>query len=288
MKETVFNWYGNLYADVVDRLNAGTTIANIFGGRDSTFATIQNAILNFMAGDFTNMMSAIALAIATLFFVISLLDLAMTDRFTLEYFIKYFSKFAASIVLITMCAELTTLISDFGTAFCTEIADKISTVDGVRNDVATSVANAFDQSGLNWIFVVVSGLINMGVLSLASLVVVIVVYLVGFTRLMELSVRAAFMPIAFALLADDGWHGAGGRYIKKYLAICCQSAMLCMIGALHSVAFCECIKIFNDQIADIKSPGSTPSSVIMMFGLSFATISLMFKSIGIINDVFGA
>lgn len=106
---------------------------------------------------------------------------------------------------------------------------------------------------------------------------------------MEMSVRASFMPIAFALLADDGWRGAGGRYIRKYLAICCQSVVLCMIGGLHSIAFNKLILVFNTNIAEGgAADGSVPGAMLFMFGLSFATISLMFKSIGIVNDVFGA
>ena len=94
MKEAVFHWYANLYATVVSQLQIGTPISQIFTGTDKTYFDIETAILNFLSKDITNVMSSIAIAIATLFFVISLLDLAMTDRFTLEYFIKFFSKFA--------------------------------------------------------------------------------------------------------------------------------------------------------------------------------------------------
>ena len=41
-----------------------------------------------------------------------------------------------------------------------------------------------------------------------------------------------FFPIAMGLMSDDGWRGAGGRYLKKFLAVCCQSAVLVVIGGL--------------------------------------------------------
>lgn len=295
MKEAVFHWYSNLYATVVSQLQIGTPISQIFAGEDGTYTSVENAILAFLSRDVTNVMASIAIALATLFFVISLLDLAMTDRFTFEYFIKFGSKFAVSLVLIVMCSDLTQLISDFAASFCGVIGPLIdSGLAEEVTDVETSVYDSlmatstgfFNQS---WIMVVIAGIFNMGILSIFSLILLVVVYLVAFTRLMEMSVRAAFMPIAFALLADDGWRGAGGRYIRKYLAICCQSVVLCMIGGLHSIAFNELILVFNNNIEHgAAADGSVPGAMLLMFGLSFAAISLMFKSIGIVNDVFGA
>ena len=62
-----------------------------------------------------------------------------------------------------------------------------------------------------------------------------------------------------------------------------------MIGGLHSIAFNKLILVFNTNIAEGgAADGSVPGAMLFMFGLSFATISLMFKSIGIVNDVFGA
>ena len=295
MKEAVFHWYANLYATVVSQLQIGTPISQIFTGTDKTYFDIETAILNFLSKDITNVMSSIAIAIATLFFVISLLDLAMTDRFTLEYFIKFCSKFAVSLILIVMCSDLTKLISDFAASFCGAIGPLIKAgTDEDMVDVAKTVYESLMATSTgffnkSWIMVVIAGLLNMGILSIFSLILLIVVYLVAFTRLMEMSVRASFMPIAFALLADDGWRGAGGRYIRKYLAICCQSVVLCMIGGLHSIAFDKLILVFNTNIANGGAAnGSVPEAMLFMFGLSFATISLMFKSIGIVNDVFGA
>lgn len=290
IKESMCAWYAQMYQDTLENFQIGKVIADIFTG-GSSYKEIEDALVNYITGDITNVMASIALALAVLFFVISLLDLAMTDRFTLEYFIKFFSKFAASVILIVSCSEITKLISDFASTFCELIGASlldskgIDAIQGVGQKIYTALVA---DENLQWMFLVVSGTLNAGVMKVIAWALVVIVYLVGFTRLFEMIVRGAFMPIAFALLADDGWRGAGGRYIRKYMAICCQSTVLCIIGGIHSQALKIVMENQLDRIQDSAVSGSQSGEMIMLLGLSFAAVSLMFKSIGIINDAFGA
>ena len=290
LKDYICTWYANLYMKAIADFQVGTLIAQIFTG-NSSYHTMETALVNFITGDIMNAMMAIGMAIATLFFIISLLDLAMTDRFTLEYFIKFLSKFAVSIILIVMCNEITQLLNQFGSVFCGVIGDSFLDASGMNDKIETfgnDLLAALKASKVSWIFLVISGMSSIAIMGIVSTFMTAIVYLVGFTRLFEMVIRGAFMPIAFAMLADDGWRGAGGRYIRKYLAICCQSAVLCMIGGIHSMAFRLVLEDQLTQIQDAAASGSMSGELVMLLGLSFAACSLMFKSIGIINDVFGA
>ena len=129
MKDAIFHWYADLYDTVLRNSAVGNQISNIFTGEDNTYKVVADKVLTALSGDITDVVSAIALAVTTLFFVIALLDLAMTDRFTLEYFIKFFSKLAVSIILITMCSEITSMINKLGTIFCELIGDAASSQD---------------------------------------------------------------------------------------------------------------------------------------------------------------
>lgn len=290
IKESMCAWYAQMYQDTLENFQIGKVISEIFTG-GSSYKLIEDNLVNFITGDITNVMTSVALALAVLFFAISLLDLAMTDRFTLEYFIKFFSKFAASLILIVSCSEITKLISDFASSFCELIGaslldgDSIKQIEGFGLELYKAL---IADENLQWIALVVSGALNIGVMKIVAWAMVVIVYLVGFTRLFEMIIRGAFMPISFALLADDGWRGAGGRYIRKYMAICCQSTVLCIIGGIHSQALKIVMVDQLERIQDAAVSGSQSGEMVMLFGLSFAAVSLMFKSIGIINDVFGA
>lgn len=48
-----------------------------------------------------------------------------------------------------------------------------------------------------------------------GLIMKISMYFILFSRLIEMAVRAAFMPIAVGLVTDGGWSGSAGRYIKN-------------------------------------------------------------------------
>ena len=109
------------------------------------------------------------------------------------------------------------------------------------------------------------------------------------------------MPIACALLSDDGWRGAGGRYIRKFIGICAQGAVMVVIGQLTGGimgAICSSMKSSMRAKVDtaIANAGTKPGfglvidiveSTVAIVGIGVACVSLMFKSIGIVNDVFG-
>ena len=100
-----------------------------------------------------------------------------------------------------------------------------------------------------------------------------------------------FFPIAMGLMSDDGWRGAGGRYLKKFLAVCCQSAVLVVIGGLCAYLMRT---LAQTVISNIQNTGGEVNLTLLvgnfslMLGVGVAMISAMMKSIGIVNDMFGA
>ena len=108
--------------------------------------------------------------------------------------------------------------------------------------------------------------------------------------------RAAFLPVALALLSDDGWRGAGGRYIKKLLAVTAQGAVLIVIcfmtkklmdnaaGSMASFALSsseDLAEMFKNILGTLKGP-------LANLAIGVAGIAFMFKSMQVTSDVFGA
>ena len=285
-------------------LNIGNTVMDALGYNGGNSASAISAGLKAYALNFQEPLQAVGAAIAMAFFLIQLLELTTQERFTIEFFIKFFGKLVISIALILACKTITEQLWNFGEAFTSLINKNYTTVTadttvGNSSTLLKDKLNDNSQEGnsdkqqfidaaineykdVNTISLILEfGVVGL-VLYLMSLILIIVVYIVSFTRVLEMSVRAVFMPIAFALLSDDGWRGAGGRYIKKFIAICAQGAVLILIGEVASFA------ILTSMTTVGSNNGNFLMSIVIDLGIAYAGISMMFRSIGIINDVFGA
>lgn len=281
----------------------GTSIAEISHTNDGINATIWGTLKNVVETTIDGLMP-FGYALCVLFFMISLIELAMSERMTLEFFVKYLSK-----LVIGVCAvyysqyiyehvfglgnALTTLMGNLFTISSSgqTIAEQMESLGIDAQSLTEQFQSIMGDDGANgWIGLLMSTVSMIIPLNLAALVLKIVAYVVGFTRILEMSIRACFLPVACALISDDGWRGAGGRYIRKFIAICAQGGVLVCIGNITTKlmigvtaesfntlaygSFDEVLKTFTQTI-------------VVIFGFGIASISLMFKSIGIVNDVFG-
>jgi hypothetical protein len=155
-----------------------------------------------------------------------------------------------------------------------------------------------------------SVMVDQGILALVSLIILPIirgcVFFVQITRLLELYVRGAFLPIASGVMADDGWKGAGGRYIRKILALATQNAVIVLTMYLSSAMILsfylsrigDAITIMtngvhsgNDayKLMNILLNGLSKGieTTLMSLVVAVAGIAFMFKSISVVNDLWG-
>lgn len=283
MKDTIIGWVCDLYADTYSNMFLGDIIAEATGAGTGVASSIMDEVREFCIGTIAPGLSAVGVAIAITFFLIALVELSTTERLTLEFFIKFFTKLVVSIFVIALCPEITEACINFGNT----ITNYLNDIDGAsvmsRNEIYDKYWTYFhDTYPVQWLVMVIQALSGILIIFIASMILSVIAYIVSFTRLLELGVRAAFMPIAVSLLSDDGWRGSGGRYIRKFIAICCQGGALVIIGRLTNLAMSACV---TTQLS--RPDLSNTMGYLVMLGVGFASASLMFKSIGLINDVFG-
>lgn len=282
--QLIAGMYFKIFANVE---NLGEIMAGLFDssgeglGAVSVAETAATEITQNIAGA----MSGVGLAISLLFFIIALLELSTTERLTLEYFIKFFSKLVIAVALIVACPKLIENIGLFASALAGEFA--VSGSDAVQLDEQTFIDFMQNEAeGMKWISILISGILTAGIMNLVSLVLLILTWVVAFSRVLEMSIRGCFLPIAIGMMSDDGWRGAGGRYIRKYIAICCQSSVIVLVGRL-TLSLTRRVMLYalagNGSGTDTTILGAT----IMVLGIAIAAVSLLFKSIGIVNDAFG-
>lgn len=299
MEDKITNGVCSLYWMMMNALT------DIVGGIGSIFdasgdygvmSTAEKEVQGIVA-DGMNMMQGIGLALALLFFLIALLELTTSERLTLEFFVKFFGKLAISVALIIYAPEIVKWIGQFASAFTSMIAGwhiEKSFNSTLEASYGGAVKKFFEAecAGLGWIMMILEAALVALVLLILALVLYMVAYVLALSRVIEMTVRGIFIPIAFGLISDDGWRGAGGRYIKKYVAVCCQGAMLTLIAKAMTMLINTTVTACFQKM--INHPGTGATSLTTPFGIALfvtgicvAGISVMFKSIGLINDVFG-
>lgn len=235
-------------------------------------------------------------AIAFFFFIISMVELINQERLTMEMFVKFFGKLVIGIAFVYYSKDIFIGIVKLGDAFGTEVGKlfkgvtkELHTVKNLKDSLKT-LCNSVDGNVFKEIGLLLSVFFSLFPCYIIAFVVQLLSYIIAFTRLIEMYARGSMLPIACALMTDDGWRGTGGSYIKKFIAICCQSAILIAIAGISSVAFQTVSeKVFatiatnSDVTIDALSSG-----IGIMCAIGISMVSVMFKSISIVNDAFGA
>lgn len=242
------------------------------GVRLDKYQTLWSYVKNVQNG-----VKSIAISILILFFLLALLDDATNERFSLERFVKIFAKLFIGFGLIGYSSDIFQFACDFPLDF----ADAIGSTGAI-----TPMNVNPDMGAMNLVETLFAALLCFIIGQVLGIVLQVIMWLVCFTRLLELMVRGAFLPIALALLGDDGWHGAAGRYFKKLIALGVQGPALLMINRGYQVIMTDLasnISNYNWGTGILASVGV----IIPALAVSLACIGLCKQSINIINDVFG-
>lgn len=277
----------------------GNTIADITStsasGSSANVAKTAYDFLNVVIANLFSILQPTAIAIVAVIFAITVAHLAMEDRFTAEIFMKHFAKLAVGVALVIACPQLTALVIDFGTALGNLVA-------GANLNVLSSNTGIITTGDIHALFLqkIQDGTLNkwslffncFGIPTICSIVgyaLMGVTYVIVFSRLLEMSVRAAGMPLAVAFFADDGMKGSAGRYMKKFAAVCCQGVFLILIGkvtaGLMTAASYASISGIGSNAGDVTS--DLASAAVIIIGVGVASIKAMYSSINFANDLFG-
>jgi hypothetical protein len=241
------------------------------------------------------------MALAAMFFIFALIDLVRSERLTVELFIKFFGNFAIAWGMILAAPTLYTATVNFGNTLGQWAAEVWSGLSGSsfnipsKSDFYNNLAyyvqlDKSDPEYQSWISLFPTALVTAGPLVLVCLGLTVATYFIAFSRLIELAVRGAFLPIAFGCMSDDGFRGAGGRYLRKFIAICAQVAVLVTIANVTTYIMGTVGSIVTSTFTSSAhlSLKSMISAAFIMVGVGFASVSVMMKSIGLTNDIFGA
>ena len=175
-------------------------------------------------------MEVVGLCLIFLFFLIDLLDEVQADSFTIEHLIKKLLTLTVAIIVMQMGEEIFSLICEMGDTLIDDAAKAVGDGNvGALTRIYDTLMDLAEEDGLFSSIIAFLGCLAMLVEQIVPyilmLVALIIAYLVGFSRFIEILTRFAFAPIGIAQLVSGGAKGPGMRYIKKFASVVIQGAV---------------------------------------------------------------
>ena len=209
------------------------------GATAAIFGKLLTGIINTAIPFFQGM----GIALSLLFCFIGIIELATQDQLTPEKLIKQFAKFAVSFGAIMYAREICFGIINLGNWFVKAVTQVMTTAATEAATLTTTAKGDNPIGALSAVLIDAFSILTKGLGFSASIkfyewslalkipglfmnIATVACFFMALTRGLELGIRTIFMPIPMGLMAEDGWRGAGGRYIKKYAAVATQGMVM--------------------------------------------------------------
>lgn len=207
-----------------------------------------------------------------LYFLLSLMDSASRDSFTIDVFVKSLAKLV--IIFVIFSPETIEKITYFARAFEYQTLQIIHDVNIRSEDVGALTSYVTEIKNASFFAVFGFLLSTDALLSFTNICSIIVAACISFSRAIEILAYQTFLPLAMGSIYDGGLRSPGMRYIKKWLALYLQGAVIIVVAALGGLLVRDALNI----------PGL---GVLLDIAYAFVLISLLTKSKSIANDIMG-
>lgn len=257
-------------------------------------------------GPFFAAMVGVGSALLLCMFYIHLLESALKDRGDPDSLIKEIAMLGVyAIVILSLdqiipaCVSITdgilnrtqkTQIISIGssTGENNDENDEESGALSDKPDEAKSQLRAMmfgDDHGRKLIIMIFDAIIFKLVGTLVIFIVQCICSVTVITIKIEIAIRTALMPLAVGFIAEDGWRGPGGRFIKKW----CACLMQTVIIAIAFQAYGAVVFMSMGGVGTGGGAGGSGGGAFFVALLSggFALAGICIKSGQLANDVMG-
>lgn len=233
---------------------------------------------------YSNAIMPVAVMLMFIYFMLAMVDKLSQENFQWDQLFRTMAMLLASKYLIEHGFEILKLLSDIGLAF----AAKIQSWSGYVGDTSEEIAEAAtliesfrEGLGLDGVFTSWLGDLLMFIFLfipwLGSWVMRLCISIICYTRVIEIYVRATFAPIALADFFHSGMQGTGWRFLKSFMAVCFQGALMLVIAVIFSELMVQIIADDQNLFTFIGAYLAFAASAVM----------LMFKSLALTKEIVG-
>lgn len=260
----------DLFTSIYDTLSV-----NLFssGGKYSAVLSVIRSLYNIAL--------PIGIMLMFIYFMLALVDKLSSESFTWEHLWRQLAMLLAAKYLMEHGFELLELLFGIGMA----AMSKISVVSGADVSAAAIDAEAmisgFRDSLGGWNIPIIRDVIMFVYLLIPwalSWLMRLCVSIICYSRVIEIYVRAAFAPVALSDFFHSGLQGGGWKYLKNFLAVSLQGAIILVIAIIYSRLF---------QSITIDDDGNFFRFIGAYLAFYASAVMLMFKSLPLAKDLVG-
>lgn len=227
----------------------------------------------------------LAVMLLFIYFMLAVIDKMSSENFTWEQFIRQLAMLLAAKFLIEHGLDIIKILYSIGLVLVTQVQNT-----GALADMAVDAKDLYDafessmdgESGIVKVFKKFIMIIFLILPWAGSFILQILVKVICYTRLIEIYIRIAFYPVALSDFFHSGFQGSGWRYLKNFLAVSLQGAVILLIAIIFS-------QLFGGMVASQLTADGM--NLFEFLGLYFAfvasAIMLMFKSLGLTKELLG-
>ena len=190
--------------------------------------TIWNTIVSINGG-----LQAVGYGLLVLFFAISLFRSAASfrDFQRPEYAVKHLIFFVAAKVAITYGMDLMTSIFEICAGIIATAAGSVGGLAGASVTLPTEIAEAVADVGF-WASIPLWLVTLLGSLFITVLAFIMILTVYG--RFFKIYMYAALSPVALASFAGDSTSSFGKAFLKSYIAVCMEGAVIVLACIIFS------------------------------------------------------
>lgn len=266
----------NLFSDIYKTISI-----NLFSD-DSSYSGALTIIRDINS----SVIQPIALMLMLIFFFIALVDKMSSENFTWEQMARQMAMFFASFYLILHGFEILELLFEMGLSLAAEVYNlvkdhlgndgssflKPETIQAFKDSVHIPYTPKFIDTVILFVYLLIPWVL--------SWILTICVNIICYTRVIEIYARATFAPVALSDFFQNGFQGAGWRFLKSFLAVCLQGALLLVIATIFST-------LFEAVLMNGNANRSLFASIGTYLAFLAASVMLMFKSQSICKELLG-
>ncbi len=239
------------------------------------------AVYNFARGLY-NAVMPLGVYLLFIYFLVALIDKCANDQFTWEQLWKLLAMLIVSKAIMEHGFDILTKLFGVGQSVLQTVANAGSIAEGdLQLDTATILDGMRESLGFKgllkalgdviiWIFLLIPWVI--------SWIIRIAVNVICISRVIDIYLRVIYAPIALSDFFAHGTSGSGWRFLKGFLAVSLQGAMIFGIGIIYSALFSTLAYTEGTNIMTFLVP---------VLALSASCVMMMFRSLSLAKEIVG-
>ena len=256
--------------------------------------TAYSGVWSFCTNVASNVIVPVGIVMVVIYFVISLMERASTDKVTFEIYLKEIIRLCFGLYLVTNAVDIMVGLIGIGNGILSAANNYKELLVGSNGGGFGEIvsADAAKQMGVLGSLLMT---IIVGFFILVQLLISGLMKAIYTARILDIAVRTTFAPVALSdSFAGNFLNSHAMNFLRSFGAVCLQGVIITVIAKVYPLLLGgiidEAINLPDVGIilTELRGVLQALLKLIKMIAISIACLVLMFKSGSIAKEVLGA